>query len=470
MEPQKPHAVFLPFPAPGHINPLMQLAKLLHFRGFNITFVYTEWYHRRLVQAKGLNYLQDKPGFQFKCLPDNISEDVKVQDIGSLCTLTQNGCTESFKVMLKQLMNESPPASCVVSDGVMTLAMHAANEVGLPEAQFFTASACGFMGYHLFSELVQRGIVPLKDPNYEESGFLETPLEWVQGMKGIRLKDLPSFCHTTDPNDKMLNYSIQQMNNCSKSGAIIINTFYELENDVINALALHYPPIYTIGPLSNLIDKHLGGNSEDMSIFEENKECLTWLDKKAPNSVVYVNFGSIAHMTKDQTHEYAWGLVKCGFDFLWVLRPDVVRGEEIDLGQEFFEEIKERGLVVTWCPQEMVLKHPSLGLFVTHTGWNSLLETIVGGVPILCWPIIAEQLTNCQQVCTVWKNGMEMDKEAKSDKVAELIQEMMVGNSSEEKRKMAVEWKRKAEEATSETGSSSLSLEKLIKHVFLAEK
>ncbi|KAJ4798019.1 UDP-Glycosyltransferase superfamily protein [Rhynchospora pubera] len=463
---KKPHAVFLPFPAAGHANPLMQLAEILHSRGFHITFVYTEHFYRQLVKSGGSNSIPDlAPDFQFVCLPDNLP--ATLPDIGTKCTLTQKNCTEPFKNLLRQLMEKTPPPSCVISDAVMTFAMHAAKEFGLPEVQFWTASACGFLGNHVFEELIQRGILPLKDESYMENGFLDTPLDWVPGMKHMRLRDVNTFVYTTTPNDTMINYCIEQMKNCQRSGAIVVNTFHELEKDVLDALATYYPPIYTIGPLANLTDGHLKDNTQNLSIFEANKECLTWLDSKAPNSVVYVNFGSHASMTMEQTKEFGWGLAKCGFDFLWVVRPNIVKGEKVAMDEIFFEEIKDRGLVVSWSPQEMVLKHTSLGLFVTHAGWNSLLEAIVGGVPLVCWPIVAEQVTNCRQLCKVWSNGMELDKNVSRDIVAELVKEMMEGESGKEKRRIALEWKREAEEATSPGGSSSLSLDKLIKHVML---
>lgn len=158
---KKPHAVFLPFPAAGHVNPLMQLAEILHTRGFHITFVYTNYFYRQLVKSKGTDLIPSlAPDFHFVCLPDNLPDNLP--DISTKCTLTHKNCTETFTSLLRQLMKQSPAPTCVISDAVMTFAMHATRELGLPEVQFCTASACGFMGYHLFEELVQRGIVPLK--------------------------------------------------------------------------------------------------------------------------------------------------------------------------------------------------------------------------------------------------------------------------------------------------------------------
>jgi hypothetical protein len=161
---KKPHAVFLPFPAAGHSNPLMQLAEILHARGFHITFVHTDFFYRRLGKYDSTDSLPSlAPNFEFVRLPDNLPEFVP--DIGTLCTLTHKNCTEAFTTLLRKLMEKSPSPTCVISDGVMTFAMNAARELGLPEMQFWTASACGFMGQHLFEELIQKGIVPLKGKN-----------------------------------------------------------------------------------------------------------------------------------------------------------------------------------------------------------------------------------------------------------------------------------------------------------------
>jgi hypothetical protein len=94
------------------------------------------------------------------------------------------------------------------------------------------------------------------DESYIKNGYLDTPLDWAPGMKHMRLRDVNTFVYTTTPNDMMINFSIEQMKNCQKSSAIIINTFYELEKDVVDALAIYYPPVYTVGPLANLTGTH----------------------------------------------------------------------------------------------------------------------------------------------------------------------------------------------------------------------
>jgi hypothetical protein len=166
VEARKPHAVCVPFPAQGHVTPMMRLAKLLHWRGFHITFVNTEFNHMRLIRSKGPDYIKGLPDFRFETIPDGLppSDRDATQDVPTICDSTRKNCLAPFKELVLRLNSSSevPPITCIVSDGITGFGRKAAKELGIPEVQFWTASACGFMGYLNFSELVKRGIVPFK--------------------------------------------------------------------------------------------------------------------------------------------------------------------------------------------------------------------------------------------------------------------------------------------------------------------
>ncbi|XP_031386056.1 7-deoxyloganetin glucosyltransferase-like isoform X3 [Punica granatum] len=470
MESEKPHAVLVPYPAQGHVNPLMQLAKLLHSRGFHITFVYTEYLRDRLVRVKGLGSVQGPPDFRFEAIPDGLPPSDNpdaTQRTADVCGSTKKHSVAPFKQLLIRLNSTTdiPRVTCVISDTLMSFTVRVAQELGIFEVQFWTASACGLMGYNQYAELIRRGIVPLKDESDKSNGYLETPLEGIKAMEGLKLKHVPAFCRTTDPEDVMLNFMIEQMENCKISSGLIINTFDELEKEVLSELGSVFPPIYTIGPL------HLSARNEpetranstmDSTLWKEEAECLEWLDRRDKRSVVYVNFGSIVVTTDETVAEFAWGLRACGFHFLWVLRPDLAMGSSAKLPEGFLEETKGKGLIATWCPQEKVLSHRSIGLFITHAGWNSLSESLAVGVPVLCFPLRAEQPTNSWSMSSVWGNGMEIQHNAKQDAIARLIKEMMIGETGKEKRERAMGWKMKAHKATSKGGSSTASLDRLI--------
>ncbi|CDP01079.1 unnamed protein product [Coffea canephora] len=469
---KKPHAVCIPFPAQGHIKPMLKLAKLLHQKGFHITFVNTEFNHRRLLKSRGPDALNGLPDFQFKAIPDGLppSDVDATQDILSLCESIDRNCLGPFRELLAELndtsSSEVAPVSCIVSDGATTFTLAAAQELGIPEVLLWTSSAPSYLAFFQFDKFIEKGIIPLKDASYLTNGYLDTVLDWIPGLEGIRLKDLPSLLRTTNPDDFMVKFAMQETKRARKASAIIINTFQQLEHDVLDALSSHLPPIYTIGPL-HLLENHMHDKSlTDLqsNLWKEEPECLEWLDLKDPNSVVYVNFGSIAVMTPEQLVEFAWGLANSKQNFLWILRPDLVSGNSAILPSEFLEETKERSMFAGWCPQEKVLSHPSVGGFLTHSGWNSTIESISYGVPMICWPFFADQQTNCWFCCTKWGIGMEIDNNVKRDEVEGLVSELMAGEKGKEMKKKAMDWKKLAETAVTD---SNLNLENLIHQVLL---
>ncbi|KAB2628938.1 7-deoxyloganetin glucosyltransferase-like [Pyrus ussuriensis x Pyrus communis] len=470
---EKPHAVFIPYPAQGHIIPMLQLAKLLNYKGFHTTFVNTEFNHRRLLKARGPNSLDGLPSFRFETIPDGLpTTDVNAtQDITALCFSTKKNCLAPFKDLLSKLnsLPNSPPVTCIVSDGGMTFTLEAAQELCIPVVIFATASACSLMGYLQLSPLIEKGLIPLKDASYLTNGYLDTVIDWIPGMRGIRLRDIPTFFRTTDPKDIMLEFLRVEIGRYHRASAFILNTFYAFEHEVLDALSTLLPPIYSVGPLHLQLNQIPAENelkSIGSNLWTEEPECLEWLDSKEPNSVVYVNFGSITVMTEEQLTEFAWGLANSNQTFLWVIRPDLVGGESAVVPSEFSEETKERSLVASWCLQQEVLSHPAIGGFLTHSGWNSTLESVCGGVPMVCWPVFADQQMNCRFSCKEWGIGMEIEGDVKRDYIEGLVRKLMEGEEGKEMRKKALEWKRLATEATtSPNGTSFVDLDRMASRV-----
>ncbi|KAL7146870.1 hypothetical protein ABFS83_06G071100 [Erythranthe nasuta] len=474
----KPHAVCIPFPAQGHVSPMLKLAKLLHNNGFHITFVNTEYNHHRLLKSRGPDSLTGLPSFRFETIPDGLPpppEDATdaTQDIPSLCKSTTTTCLPPFRDLLAKLndtaSSEMPPVSCVISDGVMSFTADAAEELGIPEVLFWTTSACGFYCYTQYVTLIEKGYASLSDTSCMTNGYLERVIEGIPNMEGMRIRDIPSFIRTTNEDDiYIVKFIMQETKRAKRASAIVLNTFEELERETIDALSSILPPIYPIGPL-NLIEKHViedkGLNLLGSNLWKEDQECVKWLDTKEPNSVVYVNFGSITVLTPDQLTEFAWGLANSKQPFLWIIRPNLVSGEKAVLPDGFHDATKERGMLANWCPQEKVLNHSSVGGFLTHNGWNSTLESICSGVPTICWPFFAEQQTNCWYSCTKWGVGMEIDSDVKRKGVESLVTKLMVGEEGRQMRNKAVEWKNLARDSAE--GSSYQNLKKLIDQVLL---
>ncbi|KAK8624778.1 hypothetical protein V6N13_089664 [Hibiscus sabdariffa] len=466
--PNKPHAVCVAFPAQGHVNPLLKVAKLLHHKGFHITFVNTDYTHQRLLQSRGPYALHGLPDFRFQTIPDGRPE----RDVATVCDSTTKNCLAPFRQLLARLNSAAgvPPVTCIVSDGLMAFTLEAAQELGIPGVLFWSTGACGFSACFHFQRLKEEGVTPFKDELCLTNGYLDTVIEWIPGMKNIRIRDLPSFVRTTDPDDIMLNFLITQCERGLKASAVILNTFNHLEHDVLESLSSMLPRVHAIGPLHlllNNISHSPSLNSIGSNLWEEEPQCLQWLDSKDPDSVVYVNFGSTTEMTANQLVEFAWGLANTKHPFLWIIRPGMVKGESAILPPDFVEETKERSLMASWCPQEKVLNHPAVAGFLTHGGWNSIVESISSGVPMICWPFFGDHPTNCRFTCNEWGIGMEIDNDVKRDEVEKLVRELVEGEKGMEMKKNCMELRKKAEEAACLNGPSSLDLESLINEVLL---
>ncbi|CAJ1963463.1 unnamed protein product [Sphenostylis stenocarpa] len=479
----KPHAVLIPFPLQGHINPLFKLAKLLHLRGFHITFVHTHYNHKRYLKSRGPNALDGLPDFRFETIPDGLSPldddadgDVS-QDISSLCHSIRNNFLQPFRDLLARLNHSAiagliPPVSCLVSDCFMSFPIQAAEELAVPVILLSPVGAGAFLCFMHFRTLVETGIVPLKDESHLTNGFLDTTqVECIPGLQNFRMRDMPSFVKTTDPNDFILEYFIEVAGRIPRVSAIVFNTFDELERDAMSALSSMLPSLYTIGPFPSFLDRSPNNHVASLgsNLWNEDPRCLEWLESQEPRSVVYVNFGSITVMSSEQMLEFAWGLANSKKPFLWIIRPDLVIGGSVILSAEFVNETGDRSLIASWCPQEQVLNHSSIGGFLTHCGWNSTTESVCAGVPMLCWPFFADQPTNCRYICNEWEIGIEIDSNVKRDDVEKLVNDLMVGENGKKMREKSMELKNKAEEVNRPGGSSYINFDKFTKEVLLKQ-
>ena len=188
----------------------------------------------------------------------------------------------------------------------------------------------------------------------------------------------------------------------SLAETIVCNTFKEIES---GAHALLPMPALAVGPLEAPKAASAAGH-----FWPGDPTCLAWLDAQAPGSVVYVAFGSLAVFDATRLQELADGLALAGRPFLWVVRPNFAADGVVD---GWLDEFRRRvgggtGLVVGWAPQQRVLAHPSVACFVTHCGWNSIVEGARHGIRFLCWPHFGDQFCNRSYVCDVWRTGVRL--------------------------------------------------------------
>lgn len=224
--------------------------------------------------------------------------------------------------------------------------------------------------------------------------------------------------------------------------------------------------VKTIGPSlpSFYIDRRLP-DDDDYGLSLWKKETHTykqWLDGKGEACVVYVSFGSLASLTRNQMEEIAWGLMDAGVPFLWVVRAS----EEGKLSDELVSAMSGEGKIVRWCSQLEVLAHPAVGCFVTHCGWNSTLEAISLGVPMVAVPRWSDQPTNAKYVEEVWGVGVRAREDGEGvigrEEVERCVREVMEGERGKEARRNALKWKELARLAMEEGGSSDNNIQDFV--------
>ncbi|KAK7350429.1 hypothetical protein VNO77_09064 [Canavalia gladiata] len=246
---------------------------------------------------------------------------------------------------------------------------------------------------------------------------------------------------------------------------VIVNTFMDLEPNVIRTLQEKDGPcVYPIGPIiQTKSSREINGSM-----------CMTWLDNQSPNSVLFVSFGSGGTLSHDQLNELAFGLELSGHKFLWVMRaPNKFAGSAYFIGQNvdpleylpngFFDRTKGQGLVVpSWAPQIEVLGHKSIGGFLSHCGWNSTLESVVNGVPMIAWPLFGEQRMNAiiliDELKVAVRPIVDESDIVKREEVANVVKRVMEGEEGLEMRKRMQELSDAAAAALSEHGSSMRAL------------
>ena len=270
-----------------------------------------------------------------------------------------------------------------------------------------------------------------------------------------------------------------------EASGIVINTFDELEHESLEALREENPRIFAVGPLlpPAYFNEHAkagmdGGdavthdpaNDEGLvttyhsaALWPEDHACLKWLNGRALKSVLYVSFGSIAVLRREQFEELALGLEASGVALLWVIRPDLMYGEKALFPRGYLERMKERTCFVEWAPQLQVLTHGAVGGFLTHCGWNSTLESICAGVPMLGWPYFADQMLINRCCVDAWGVGLTFESDpllgqlVRRVEVEAKVRELMGPNSKSGAafRQKAWDWRDAARKAALLKGGSS---------------
>ncbi|KAI3472569.1 hypothetical protein Pfo_029353 [Paulownia fortunei] len=462
---RKPHAIMIPYPYQGHINPFVYLAMKLASQGFTITFVNTQSVHCRISTAQsGTN------GADIFALARDSGLDIRyatVSDgfpLGFDRSLNHDQFVEGLinvfsthvDELVANLAASDPPVTCLIADTFYVWASAIAAKHNLVSVSFWTEPALVLSLYYHLDLLKKNGHFGSKEKRKDI-------VDYIPGVGTIKPTDLTSYLQADDIWTVVHRVIYRAFEDVKKADIIICNTVQELEFDTLSAIH-RKQPTYAIGPIVS----GLTNQTVATSLWSES-DCTPWLNRKPDGSVLYVSFGSHAHTTsKEDIWEIAHGLLMSGVNFVWVIRPDVVNsGEANFLPVGFENSMKGRGLIVQWCSQIKVISHPAIGGFLSHCGWNSVLESMWCRVPLICFPLFTDQFTNRKLVVNDWKIGINLcDRPSITrEEVEEKITYLMSGKTSEELRNAIKEVSRTLENALTTDGSSEKNFKLLIEDI-----
>nr|AFJ52967.1 UDP-glycosyltransferase 1 [Linum usitatissimum] len=434
--------VLVPCPYQGHINPMLQLATILHSRGFSISIVHTQFHAPSS---------ENHPDFEFISLPDSLSDDlISSGNVSAILVAVNANFHEPLTDCLVQMMQsekERGKVACIIYDELMWGSEAVANSLGLSSIMLRTNTVSAQLGRNLVLQLMRDGLVPLQD------SLLQEP---VPDHYPLRYKDLPVSHFKPAQNFEEI---VTKISDVRSSSAVIWNTMFCLEDSLLEQVRQRCSvPNFAVGPM------HKFAPCLSSSLLAEDFSCMSWLDKKADSSVLYVSLGSIACISENELSEMAWGLLNSKVPFLWVVRPGLVAAcskWEAPLPRGFKEAVGDMGCIVEWAPQKEVLAHKAVGGFWSHCGWNSVVESISAGVPFICRPSFGDQRVTARYVTHVWKVGLHLEDELKGDEVVRVVRRLMTEQEGTEIRKTALELRKAVENSTIKGGSSFNDLENL---------
>ncbi|GKV08834.1 hypothetical protein SLEP1_g20410 [Rubroshorea leprosula] len=447
-----PHILVVPFPAQGHAIPLMELSQILIKHGIKITFVNTEFNHKRITNALGK---EPEGQVHFVSIPDGMGAEEDRNHIGKFV----EACLKFMPSELKQLIEkinqtDDDEITCVLADMTLGLGVEVAAELGIKRAALWPPATQILALILNIPKLIDDGVI-------DENG---TPLkhEMIQLSLDSPVMNPSNFLWMTieDFTTQKIIFDLAQRDNIAikKVEWLLCNSTYNLE---AGAFAL-VPKALPIGPLSEL-DKL--GNLK-VNFWPEDSSCLKWLDQQPPRSTIYVAFGSFTVLNPTQFQELALGLELSNRPFLWVVRPDIIEGKDDAYPEGFHNRVVDRGRMVGWAPQRAVLSHPSIACFISHCGWNSTMEGLSNGVPFLCWPYFGDQFLNESYICDIWKVGLKFEKDEneiiRGEEIKSKVEKLLSGENFKAR---ALELMEKTMNSIKEGGSSEQNLKSFIEWV-----
>ncbi|XP_062019577.1 UDP-glucose flavonoid 3-O-glucosyltransferase 7-like [Rosa rugosa] len=471
---QQLHIFFLPFMAQGHTLPLIDIAKLFASRGVKSTLITTlvnaPLFSKAIQTSKSLGFEIELLVIKFPSTEVGLPEGIERTNLRKKQEQADNyfRATNLLEQQVEPILDQHRP-HCLVADSLFPWATDVAAKFGIPRIIFHGP---GFFPLCASTSVMQ--YQPQREVSSDSESFVVPGLP--DEIKMTKNKLAPFL--TLDGESELIKVvTASQLANETSYG-IIVNSFYELEP----AYADHYRKVFGrkawhIGPASLCeTEKDKLQRGREGSV-DEVHECLNWLNSKKPNSVVYICFGSLTNFSDCQLLEIALALEASRQQFIWVVKKENNDKEEW-LPEGFEQRVEGNGLIIRgWAPQLLILQHEAVGAFLTHCGWNSTLEAVCAGIPMITWPVSADQFYNEKLVTQILGIGVAVGVEKweddsvkgeanmKKGTIEKAVTEFMVSHEKEEMRSKILELRDLARRAVEEGGSSFLDLTALIEEL-----
>ncbi|XAR72941.1 hypothetical protein NMG60_11019754 [Bertholletia excelsa] len=451
------HVLMVAFSSQGHINPMLRFGRRLISKSLHVTLATTEIVRHRMLTSSADTVTKSVAGINLEFFSDGLPLDY---DRKSNLDHLMDSLGRAGRTNLSAIIG-CGKFSCVIANPFVPWVASVAAEHGLPCALLWIQPCTLFSIYHRFYNNLN--LFPtLENPDMS----VELP-----GLPLLKTEELPTFVLPSNPFGSIPKLFADLFKNIKSVRWVLTNSFHELETQVIESMS----EIHRVLPVGPLVPPVLLGDDESADVgfemWKSDNTCVDWLNQWGPSSVVYVSFGSITVLQAKQMESVAEGLKSSGRPFLWVVKRSdaAMDGGRGELPAGFSDETKSRGLVVPWSPQIEVLKHPAVGCFLSHCGWNSLLETVSAGVPVIAYPQWSDQPTIAKLVSDVLIIGVRVrpneDGEVTGEEVRRCIEEVVSGPSSEEFRKNAAALKVAARKAVSSDGSSDRNIQLFVDEI-----
>ncbi|PAN25203.1 hypothetical protein PAHAL_4G283700 [Panicum hallii] len=472
----KAHFVFIPMMFQGHLIPAVDTALLLATHGALASIVVTPSNTGRVRPAVDFARKSGLP-VRLVELPLELAAEGLPDGADDVDRVPPDLWANYFRALARlraplerHLRAHAPYPTCVVADFCHPWARELAASLGVPRLCFFSMCAFCLLCQHNVERFDAYGGVAGDDELVVVPG-LERKVEVSRAQAPGFFRGMPGFEKFADEVEQVL----------AEADGIVTNSFLEMEPEYVAGYAeARRMKVWTVGPVSLFHQRATTLASRGNTAAIDADECLRWLDGKEPSSVVYVSFGSIAHAEEKQVVELGLGLEASGHPFIWVVKNADQHGEDV---AEFLRELEARvagrGLLIRgWAPQVLILSHAAVGGFVTHSGWNSTVEAVTAGLPVVTWPHFADQFLNAKFAVEVLGFGVDVGVmepvmyrlDQKEIVVGREVVEKAVrsimdgGDEGEERRRRARALAAKARAAVEEGGSSHRNLLDLVKN------